>query len=205
MKLKNIYGSLVVLSFFLVASFYFISCSSDNTFVTQNNQTLLFSDDFRFFDTVKWTSTGTIHIDSTDGYPLPCVNTGSASITNVGTFSTSQDLTVSAAYRKLDTASTNPVTIRFLDNGSQYIAASFYKDNINIYIPSQGYNQAFNFPIDTAFHTFSNKITTDGTNKFYRDNVLFSTVTISGTHLLSMSLSSVNVAARFDNAVITTP
>src|SRR5205085_2611561 len=182
----------------------FISCG-DNTSVTQNNQSLLFSDDFRFFSTAKWTQTGIIHIDSTDGYPVPCVNTGNAGITNIGTFSTSQDLTVSAAYRKLDTASTNPVTIRFVDNGSQHIGTSIFKNNINIYIPSQGFNQAYNFPIDTAFHTFTNKITTDGTNRFYRDNVMFSTVSIPGTHLLSLSLSSVNVAARFDNAIITTP
>lgn len=206
MKLIKSYLFSFLLYFLVLFIIYFSGCSNDP--VTDPNNTLpttLFSDDFRFFSSSKWNSSGIIHIDSNDGYPVPCLNTGNGSVTNSGTFSTSQDLTVNVAYKKSDTVSTNGVNIRMLDNGSQYILVSIFKDNINLYIPSQEFNQAFTFPVDTVFHTFTDKMTTDGTNKFYRDNVLFSTNSIPGTHLLSISLSSPNIVSRFDNAVITTP
>ena len=200
------------LKFLEVAAFIFLifillnGCGSDTGGIPPGNQTVLFSDGFQYsFPGNKWTTSGTIHIDSTEGFPLPSLNTGNGFVTNVGTFSTSQDLTFSVSYRKLDTASLYGVNIRMLDNGSQYILAAIYKDNIRLYIPSQNINQSFQFYIDTTYHTFTDKITTDGKNNFYRDNTLFYTDTIPGVQQLSFSLSSPNVAARFDNVLLTTP
>jgi len=200
--MKSLISSIIYILFL----FIFISgCSNEDTVTLPNNETVLFSDDFRYtFPGAKWTTSGIIHIDSTDGLPLPSLNCGNGSVTNVGTFSTNQNLTFDVAYRKLDTASSNGVNIRMLDNGSQYISISVFKDNIHIYSPPN-LNQSFMFPIDTTFHTFTDRISSDGKNNFYRDNTLFFTYNIPNTHLLSISLSSPNVSARFDNVVITTP
>ena len=196
------YIPLLILLFFIIIS----GCTNDSPTVTPISETVLFSDDFRYtFPGNKWTTSGIVHIDSTEGIPLPSLNCVNGSVNSVGTFSTSQDLTLDVAYRKVDTFSTNGVNIRMLDNGSQYVSISIFKNNINIYIPSTQVDQSFPFAIDTSYHTFTDKMTKDGNNKFYRDNVLFFTYVIPNTHLLSISLSSPNVAARFDNVVISTP